>query len=596
MDFPFLGEESDRFTEYAKLLLENGITPYVDIEGHQRYYGGRKFRARVEGYTIDHYVRNILVCVEETNEEVRVGGSNAQQEDVASDSVSFINIPSELGGRQLTSEEVKKTIDELERQLPPGVNLLSLERQVRQGDLATEVVEELVEASRNFLGKRSARNLFTQLATLDILAATQREEVISIFVNILANHPSSELRVRAALRLRSTIRLLAKYEASRVRELLDTLLHVLPADPNIDVRIYLAESLGYCPFPNHPGLFQALLDGIKHPESDLQWAVKVARERLSEKVIFNQWFEKNRSILDRVGNSFPGHLEHIDRGCVESWLQQFGTPYNMELALTLLQKVEYISDDVIRARFAAFMQHQLTGEGEYSKYLSQPSFAVLGSTRDSSGKWTHLCHKTLEGVMQDKWPSLDVHMLGEMPPHERPSLLLFVDDVIGTGFQCCEVFREWTGEIATHKFGGKLDSESLKILRETPILIWTAVGFVESINDVKKVLQNLRVDVLDIVTAGPKSKSQGCFSRTVCYFTSESDRQSAQEIMKKIGYELLQGKDHLTEEQRRVYALGYGGYQQLLVLAYNTPTITLPVLWASGKYERILWKPLFPRR
>ncbi|MBX7162662.1 MAG: hypothetical protein K1X49_03145 [Saprospiraceae bacterium] len=139
--------------------------------------------------------------------------------------------------------------------------------------------------------------------------------------------------------------------------------------------------------------------------------------------------------------------------------------------------------------------------------------------------------------------------------------LVFIDDFIGTGHQCCEVWRDL--------------SRKLKNLNSNPNLIYATIATTKQGKDEVESKTTFKV-----LTSCQIENSEIPFHDDSKIFTNSSDKERAKEIVSKYGKNLYPK-----------YPLGYKNNSLLVGFYYSTPNNTLPIFWSSHNN----WKPLLTK-
>lgn len=177
--------------------------------------------------------------------------------------------------------------------------------------------------------------------------------------------------------------------------------------------------------------------------------------------------------------------------------------------------------------------------------------------------------------------------------------MLFLDDNIGSGRQAHEIFSQWFGQqglVLDEHHVTELNDEMKDSLRCRSIAILSCVAYTEGVERLQAALPNLGLELRVCKGFTSLDEQVGCFHPTTdIFYSDDEDREEAKEMVERIGVQLLAAKNW-SDECKRLNALGYGGNQGLTVFFHNTPTSTLPVLWARGTVDGAPWFPLFLRR
>lgn len=273
IDIVFTGEESDRFVRLAIKLQDLGLEPYVVVVGREPItrtnvtLGGLVTNTIFEGY-----IRYLTIKTAD-DREYNVGGSNAT-ESIASESVTFRNVPSELGGDRLDEDRVSKILDDFEAKNNNPVFLIS---QLRTN------LRFFGESTKELISARLKRHLQEQdvevkRELVDLIASYNTTETIRLLLELF-DDDAPEVRTDVALRLRGLEKVIKSspdlYAAS-----VNALIKALHDDCE-EVRIYSAEDLGYI---QSEDAVSHLVEILKNDQSkDARWSAAIALGRISSK-------------------------------------------------------------------------------------------------------------------------------------------------------------------------------------------------------------------------------------------------------------------------------------------------------------------------
>lgn len=134
--------------------------------------------------------------------------------------------------------------------------------------------------------------------------------------------------------------------------------------------------------------------------------------------------DENQGIIKHLAQRFQTHWNRIDEAKIRDWLIQFETPKRMQLALRLLERIDYVDDARIVDMLTSFCRSLPVDERE------RAVFVPFGSPGESSALVTYLCSRALGlgGITADRFQSLDTVLEGK---EKRP--ICFVDDNISSG-------------------------------------------------------------------------------------------------------------------------------------------------------------------
>ena len=139
--------------------------------------------------------------------------------------------------------------------------------------------------------------------------------------------------------------------------------------------------------------------------------------------------------------------------------------------------------------------------------------------------------------------------------------LVFIDDFIGTGHQCCEVWRDL--------------STKLKQFNANPKLIYATLVST----------QNGKIEVEEktsfkVITSSIYENTEIPFHKDSKIFNDDFIKERTRELVTKYGKDLYPK-----------YPLGYKDNSLLIGFYYSTPNNTLPIFWSSHNN----WKPLLTK-
>lgn len=272
----------------------------------------------------------------------------------------------------------------------------------------------------------------------------------------------------------------------------------------------------------------------------------MANQTIIQQIIVNNW----KIPLTKI----PGqYAETFNR--VIKWFDNFKKS-EYELALLILQNIQYISDYDIDQ-----LLEKMCGELKsiFGEDFSKVCFFGLGNSGGDSGNQFLYTLKQNLHLKSINFPKDYRHL------HPSINCIVFVDDMIGSGNQAIQFYKE-----------------SLKEIKEE-MYYYSLIGFEGGIKNLK---MNTRFK--DVFTTKIYTESQRAFSpESEIFYSSEIRKQI--EIMAKSYGALLYPKG----------TLGYDDSQALVVFSHNTPNNTLPIIWASEKNEKTIgvpWNPIWERK
>jgi len=274
-----------------------------------------------------------------------------------------------------------------------------------------------------------------------------------------------------------------------------------------------------------------------------------------------------------------------DVTAITDYLRQFESTEWMARALILLEHIDYFP----RARLEDIFEEFHSGLDGNVK--PKATFAVLGGPQDSSNALAYYCSKVFKGTDRERFKTL----VDVIRTYKAEEVVVFlIDDNLGSGGNAIRIFQAWLG-LTERGSVAKLNDDEKAWLKKADLRYFVLIDFVDKGHERLKVFLADHGVRLQIEPAITTQEREGCFKPTANVFSNAAQREAARRMAASIGYELLDD-EHRSDDDRRLFALGYGGSQKLIVFEWNTPTSTLPILWKTGTWHGKPWKPLFPRR
>ncbi len=253
------------------------------------------------------------------------------------------------------------------------------------------------------------------------------------------------------------------------------------------------------------------------------------------------------------------------------WCEQFD-PTRLALALRLLSKIEFFDEDRIRNLWLNLYREKLPATLKGERVL----YAGLGNAGKSGQMQLMMLRQAIAGLpASERAFDIDLAFIAEDTlKHEHDynwvDSVVFVDDLVGTGKQAAFLLN--------------------RILRRYPWLTTRSIsvylcalaGYDRAVTDLQ-----LRLDKRIRVFVGMTLKDEDkAFSPGNSLWDSDSDRNDARNWCLQLSRQIGVPERH---------ALGFCGSESLIAFSANTPDNTLPLFWASGRYEQRPWMPLLPR-
>jgi len=303
-------------------------------------------------------------------------------------------------------------------------------------------------------------------------------------------------------------------------------------------------------------------------------------------------FLKSPRIIARIADMakrFQTHWSRIDEDRIRDWLLQFGGYQDAQCIFPLLEKIDYIDDQLIVDIFQEFYERFATTTNK------KIVFCLFGGIKDSSSQINYICSKAFEEGERKQIAFENLQTLADTYASDEIEVV-FLDDMVGTGNQAIQIFHEWLGITKKKgKYVQQLDSPAQSWLRQTSLTYFTIVGFQEGMSKIQNDLTNEGLKI-NVAAGKEMLEKEGCFDAKSLIFDNPQVRLHAKKLAFEIGYELFSEERKWSEDKRRNMARGYGKGQKLIVFSYNTPNCTLPILWKNGEYNGRQWRALFPRR
>jgi hypothetical protein len=335
-----------------------------------------------------------------------------------------------------------------------------------------------------------------------------------------------------------------------------------------------------------PSPFTLYLGSILEEEKEIEYE---GETRIKELIA-----EKEDSIrkLAQTFKTYPG----INEERIKKWLLQFPSRGYAEVALKLLEHVEYIDQQKMREFLQDFYEKLTQNDKENA------AFVILGRLGDSSDLisyyFTHLEKKT--EPLKEK--GLKISKLEDVLTRGSAKIIFFLEDCLLTGTQSKQIFDEWLGVVPSSKYVTKLTDAQIIRLKQLDIRIHAIVGTEEGMKDLAAHLQKHGCRVRITANRILKRESDSCFvwgSNFSKEFSSKDELEKTKKEFQGLGKKILHdraAREDWTAQQLDENCLGYGNWQLLLVFQHNTPTATIPIFWEHAYINGKEWVPLFPRK
>ena len=273
--------------------------------------------------------------------------------------------------------------------------------------------------------------------------------------------------------------------------------------------------------------------------------------------------------------------KHVSEIKIKVWLQQFGDPENQVLAFKLLERLKdrgYFSNASLHNHFkdvhARIGANQHASEGDWVPEIKRRKIVsnLFVTSFDDPGKSGSSLLYTYRIANQIAKPLVGgmASAANFVEKSERPVVVVFVDDFIGTGGTCIEGFKQFTEAIGgPDKF------------KEHAFYVATLAATSDGIDTVR-----LKTDErLNVIEGKLHGSAERAFSPDAEIFSNEEELQRCRSLCENIGREL-----------EPKHPLGYEDSQSLILFPHRCPNNTLPIFYKDGrKYNGVKWEPLFLR-
>lgn len=274
------------------------------------------------------------------------------------------------------------------------------------------------------------------------------------------------------------------------------------------------------------------------------------------------------------------------------WLRQFDDDDHVKCALRLLPKVMMLDRNHIYQALETFVTRHNEFKGAW--------VAPFGAIKDSGSILANFAGDARESGLISNLGSLE-----EYAVRRGGGPIIFIDDIVGSGGQACDMLARWFGreDLLGRDLGEERDRlpdvQATAVLSARVAFLFVA-GWNAGLEKIRGICSqlNMNATVFASLTDG-----QLPFAPEVLASDPAITAQVAEAFLNRcteIGRQLVGSercdKPPLAPEIAQQRTLGYGNRGMLLVTPFNTPTQTLTALWMEGEVDGQPWKPLFPRR
>lgn len=273
------------------------------------------------------------------------------------------------------------------------------------------------------------------------------------------------------------------------------------------------------------------------------------------------------------------------------WLRQFDDENHVKCALRLLPKVMMLDRNHIYKALETFVTQHNEFRGAW--------VAPFGAIKDSGSILANLAGDARESGLISNLGSLEEYLF-----HRGGGPIIFIDDIVGSGGQACDMLARWFGreDLLGRDLGEKRDrlpDAQAKAVLSARVAFLFVAGWNAGLEKIRGICSQLN---LNATVCASLTDGQLPFAPKVLASDSAITAQVAEAFLNRcteIGRQLVGSERRdkpLAPELAQQRTLGYGNRGMLLVTPFNTPTQTLTALWMEGEVDGQPWKPLFPRR
>ena len=284
-----------------------------------------------------------------------------------------------------------------------------------------------------------------------------------------------------------------------------------------------------------------------------------------------------------------GQEPSVDK-LTRDWLIQFDDDNHVNCALRLLASVKMLDRNDLNQALAKFIE----GQPEFSGGWVAP----FGAAKDSGSVQAYLA-----GDARPRGLISDLGGLEEYVVRGAGRPIIFVDDVVGSGGQACDMLAAMLGCDDLRRDLGerreKLPDVQAVAMRSVPVAFLFVAGWQTGLDAIREICPKLSLNasVFALLTDGdlPFAASVLAADETV----SPAHANAFLERCAEIGRQLVlsEPRDRPLEDSKlQQRGLGYGNRGMLVVTPFNAPTQTLTALRMDGQVDGMPWMSLFPRR
>jgi hypothetical protein len=296
---------------------------------------------------------------------------------------------------------------------------------------------------------------------------------------------------------------------------------------------------------------------------------------------------EKEDVIRRLAQKFKTYPD-MNEERIKNWLLQFPSKSSAQMALKLLERVEYIDMQKIRDSLQDFYEKLSPNE------RNGTAFVIMGRLADSSDLILYYLSHEVKG--------LEFSQLNNVLTQGSKETIFFLDDCLISGTQAKQIFGEWLGMTPSSKYVTKLTDAQVTRLKQLDIKLHVIIGTEEGKKELTEYLQKLGCTINITASRTLERESDSCFVSSSSHsgvLGRREEVKKAKQDFHMLGKKILLARakrEDWSTEQLEKNCLGYGDWQLLLVFQHNTPTGTLPIFWERAYLDGREWFPLFPRR
>ena len=254
---------------------------------------------------------------------------------------------------------------------------------------------------------------------------------------------------------------------------------------------------------------------------------------------------------------------------VRVWLAQFSGAWEQRLAFTILQKLKFYSNGLVRERLCeldAVVGRKITSRITSGRKRSDLLISYLDGVGKSGAQCASL-YAEEAGIYVENVVSRG-RIAEKLIARDNIRGLVFVDDFIGTGESVSAYMTSLNKPLV----------ELIKKLK-LPVVIVAVAACTEGQRRLEEVKESWPIEV-DLFIGESLGESCRCFGDASTVFPESEGRAAAKTVALRYGKTL-----------EKKCPLGYGDLELAVVFERGCPNNSLPMLWSRSSK----WTPLFPR-